>query len=1291
MNKKISMAVGFLAFLALFSYASLAFSATYDMLEYNSLELNDAWTYHETPSGIDSQLDVTGIKDVNGVDTKIIYTTSPDGDGAEYVTTDLAGIKIHGILADLDGNPATLEEIIFDSPITICPQYVTDGSIYNDSTTFSYDTLHFTMTATVTIHGLEDVALDSGMTAKDTLKTTTTLVIINDEGFVPPSVDTATSWLMKGVGEVKGVIGGDTDSIRTAITHYESGNIKANLLEAPDNPDNQLYYEHYDEDSGGDRGRAYQLVDDNDATHYFYGYMYGTDKFIIEYNPALSDVYDGGTIFHFYDEALENSIASRIELDDGTVAEAESTPEGGVKVTKVTQTTGGVYWLLWGEDVYEGYDNVVIWFEGGAWNAYEFTPDLGNPDVVLDQTSWVLIGVVSDAESLDLPELGNWEEYCARYNITPEYPPLSSDYTYDGMSRVIERLDHNDYTDTRYEYIWDSPQGGKVTELAYHIKDATERLFSKTIYNNGGDYDLENKSDWQMQDQITYYDSDNLRTSYNRNSKQFYSFFDEDYYDYLEDPGQTHGRGRLMSREMEGGDGIMQSYQFEYYADTLNLKKYRTQPVWDDGVITEGVYYEETLYNEEFFNNPYAATDSNGNVVISTHIITDDFRNMARLVKYDSSGAFLWSREFEINTPNRNIVSTIDVDDSIYIAFGTWSGSEDINVHKYASDGTLLETYQRNTLGINEFVSYITVDTLGNIILTARIGDWPDTDLLTISLNPSLSENWSDIYDSAFGDQNGYATIDLNGNVVVHGDCYGGGDLHPSYYRVVYDPANGDILDVEYDPLEMTSYISWHGTWAAGRLYVEIDRYTETGERVRGNTGLAYMLDTGVSLIEDIGEIGYFPGAYGNLTLYNFIDPATYRNTGVRAVFDNGVEGEAVFGDSAGEFYITKATGYDTNTYWFLRDVTYDETPNQYVAIEKTPADVWTAYTFNPAAQDFEELMADWVEIGPVGDPGSLVLPELGDWWEWVIDEAIVPEFPPVSSDYIYDGGGAPEGMGHSPRADAASAGRVIERIDHNPHTDTTYTYQWDYQEIRQVKEEMSYDYDDDGNVDLISTRVYDNGTDYDIGNIDTWELLSEGTKYYVSGVLKQYVTARNPCDFNLDGYVGSADLSMFKSNFGIRENVTCLNGDVNGDEKVNLTDFSILRSQFGKRTLLQGVEVDTLLNDEDGNVIVKIFADGHREIYIYADGPFTEDDLDASGILKPGDVVVDRTVPAAPEAPQGAPEAQITEAPAAQINQDAVAMLEARQAAQGAAGKRRNGKLKFYNELKGKRAKYLD
>ncbi len=53
------------------------------------------------------------------------------------------------------------------------------------------------------------------------------------------------------------------------------------------------------------------------------------------------------------------------------------------------------------------------------------------------------------------------------------------------------------------------------------------------------------------------------------------------------------------------------------------------------------------------------------------------------------------------------------------------------------------------------------------------------------------------------------------------------------------------------------------------------------------------------------------------------------------------------------------------------------------------------------------------------------------------------------------------------------------------------------------------------------------------------------------------------PGDFNLDGKVDLTDFGILKSNFG--SGTTLAQGDANGDAKVDLSDFGILKANFGK------------------------------------------------------------------------------------------------------------------------------
>ena len=54
-----------------------------------------------------------------------------------------------------------------------------------------------------------------------------------------------------------------------------------------------------------------------------------------------------------------------------------------------------------------------------------------------------------------------------------------------------------------------------------------------------------------------------------------------------------------------------------------------------------------------------------------------------------------------------------------------------------------------------------------------------------------------------------------------------------------------------------------------------------------------------------------------------------------------------------------------------------------------------------------------------------------------------------------------------------------------------------------------------------------------------------------------------SPGDANADGKVDLTDFGILKANFG--SGTTAAQGDFNGDAKVDLTDFGILKDNFGK------------------------------------------------------------------------------------------------------------------------------
>jgi len=732
-------------------------------------------------------------------------------------------------------------------------------------------------------------------------------------------------------------------------------------------------------------------------------------------------------------------------------------------------------------------------------------------------------------------------------------------------------------------------------------------------------------------DTTTYYDSGNLQSV----ERFGYTYWhrDENYW------GTSIPQGRQY--RLENSSGWFEEYTFFPNEPSRYASIERS--------LYGGTAYTTDYYNEAFYENPMLQYDNSGNVAHIYSYYTGSYYKQV-IGYFDANGIKQWDldyiayeEEIEFDADGNLIVYGYSFLHGGVLAKYTPEKSEVF----LTKDSNL----PSNTIGMK-------IDEAGWIYVLLYDFSTPE-EFLLVAYNENGVEQWRRNRDCGDGSIT-FNTLFLNekGNLCIRGYILSGSQEQS--FEVTYS-TDGTFL--RQDNIHNHSYA---------------DRYFNTGRVMQeGDTEyFAYISGTNISLVTYISNLS--PDIGGGALFYAFYNEHI-RGEAIRMVTENGLiidsnllEG-MVLEETAQITKLTYPSDLGGNTNWFLwGDNVYGEYDN--VVIKKTQAGIWSAYTF-PDTSNQAIIMdpSNWVYIGFISDPDMLDLPELGDWTLYCADNSIVPEFPPLSSDYTRDG-----------------LDRVIERVDHNPYTDTTYTYDWDFPAPGQVKVGMSYDYDDDGNVDLISTRVYNNGADYDIGNINTWELLSEGRKYYKNGVLKTYVTSLNKSDFNLDGRVDLNDFAILRRNYDTAASATRLIGDANGDGKVNHEDLSVFASQWGNRSLSHSE--NTMLYDVNGNLVVKIFADdGHREIYVYTDGLFTEDDVLASGILNPEDVIVDRTVAASPEDLQGAPEELVSEASAKQVNPDAVAMLEARQTAQGAAGKRRRSKFRFLNELKGKKARYLD
>lgn len=913
-----------------------------------------------------------------------------------------------------------------------------------------------------------------------------------------------------------------SDNVKSALWHHPASNESYAYT---------FYDEEWDDQSKCDgllscgikSGRVYSFSgSDSDLfirNCIYHAYVSGTSKPLIERDLNIGETLGAGTTYYFYSADPTRRYAYT-ELDNGMSAETEFS-DSGIRPKKVTYTDGLTHWFLWGDNTVNGQTHTNIVIEktsDGIWNAYYgFNANTQNFEDLMSDSEWIQFASnMPEPDSFLRPELGDWEEYCARNNITVEYPLLlPSDYTYEtsGLQRVLTRTDHNDYLDVRYEYQWNNTS---VRELTYYVKGVNSVLVSNTTYNNqsGSDYDLSHKSSWTVQNIYSYYsDSGYLKSVYSNygtsGSRQV--FKNEDYYDYGRAQQADRVQGRTARYEYIFEDGVNFG-DFEYDGDTLNVKA-TTTTLRENGVIVEGGRLETLYYDEILIPTPQVAFDSHGNKIIAVA-----FRDCnAYVVKYDVAGQFQWSRTIPTGSwGSVGAVVTTDSSDNIYLAFNKYvTNANDVFVYKYDPSGTLLGTYQYATPE-SEWISSVNVDLSGNIFISGSKSMSPNSDLFIVKIRPDFTKAWDDTYNSGFNDWRGYTTFDSDGNVVLHGTCYDSDGSHPDVYKVMYDSngnAGGAVYDGEGD------FDAWqNGAWISGREY---KRTSIKGGVSTDWDYYGFRQNTGQSLVVyGVPNFPLIPSSYGNMLGFGFLDVNIGEITNFFAIFDNGMRGESeiVQGENAG-VKVTKTYNIpeDDSTYWFLwGDNVYEGQSN--VVIKKTAAGVWTAHKFIPNTQDIGQLMQGWTLIGPVADPASLVLPELGSWSNWCVDNGIMPEFPPLSSVTNPDG----------------------SRTDYNPFMNTTYIHREDgtlYQAVYKHPDDastwMTVEYYEDGktvhnqqiadmNPDKPGDYVY---IDYDAQGRIIRKDLDTGESYYNIGLYFPLAqtdawtyTGENPGTFSING-----------------------------------------------------------------------------------------------------------------------------------------------------------------------------
>lgn len=371
--------------------------------------------------------------------------------------------------------------------------------------------------------------------------------VLGEDRFETYQDEAYYSYYGRGMGRLSGVYyrNGDWNDIRYFDPNNAGDDYDPERVQYFDSHDidtgTAYFFELYNESWGGESkgdglmagatfngGRVYSFTStingSLDRECLYHSYMMDTTKTLIA-DQYLSEDIGYGRLFYFYDDILENKIAARVELGGGILGEVLLFEDvEGARLTKSQYSSDGASydknWYLWGDNVYEGQDNVRIeCTANGDWNYYwGFAGNIDNPAEVMDVSNWTFSDTIGDISNLpELPELGNWWQYCAEHNILPEFPPLETSFETDEQGRIIQRVDINDYLDTTYDCEWDADGIADRVRLSMsydYTGDGYDDLVYSLYWNqNGTDYDLSLMNDWTLLSETngytgntTYYD-----------------------------------------------------------------------------------------------------------------------------------------------------------------------------------------------------------------------------------------------------------------------------------------------------------------------------------------------------------------------------------------------------------------------------------------------------------------------------------------------------------------------------------------------------------------------------------------------------------------------------------------------------------------------------------------------------------------------------------------------------------------------------------------------------------------
>jgi len=224
-------------------------------------------------------------------------------------------------------------------------------------------------------------------------------------------------------------------------------------------------------------------------------------------------------------------------------------------------------------------------------------------------------------------------------------------------------------------------------------------------------------------------------------------------------------------------------------------------PTLNAQVTEEWVTRYDGAGNGDYANS--IAIDVAGNVYVTGESETNGIRRDYVTVKYDPSGAELWTARYNgaANYIDQAYDVAVDGSGNVYVTGGSQGiGTErDFCTVKYNSNGDSLWVRRYNGPGnnIDESIA-VFVDGSGNVYVTGYSDGGINLDYCTIKYDSSGTEQWISRYDGpATGtgseDRPHALEVDESGNVYITGESNTGFGFLDLYATVKYNPA-GDTL-----------------------------------------------------------------------------------------------------------------------------------------------------------------------------------------------------------------------------------------------------------------------------------------------------------------------------------------------------------------------------------------------------------------------------------------------------------------------------------------------------------------